>query len=144
MSATALSAATTVAIDLPVRMIPGPGGLDSPAVTGDIPRYRWFAWIDVDADRHARRPSGLAALAWALGHPVAQRWPAWWLTPTGNEWLVHLAQVAVVVDGGHMLLAACGRSAPWIGSSDNVVGRVDADVSDVVPLCPGCQERAGD
>lgn len=134
-----MSATDTAPIPIPVVMIGGPHGLDSPAVHGPIPRYRWYAWLDLDVYRRERRRPPAAVIDWALGHPAGDRWPLWWLAPDLCDWLVHEAQVDEVTGGGQMLLARCLLSAPWTGPRDDVVGRHDRELTDAVPQCTVCR-----
>lgn len=128
-----------VVITIPLRLIPGPEGWDSPAVDPDIPRFRWYAWIDLAADRWAPRPTPLSTIEWALGHALAQDWPLWWLMPDTESWQVHVAQIARVEAGGRMLLAGCLRSKPWPGGLDyNVLGRDGAVPAERWERCKVC------
>jgi hypothetical protein len=154
VSATALSATTRAAtraatravrgrdtIDLaaPVTMIPGPHGRDSPAILGDMPRWRWYAWIDLAEDRAALRPSHPYVLHWALGHHPDDDWPLWWHAPDPDTWRVHHAQVDDVDGGGPMLLAACGRSTPADGvHPDDVAVHHGRELTADVALCHAC------
>lgn len=112
-----MSAKPTAADDPPVPLIGGPHGQDSPTLPQLLPRFRWCAWIDLAEDRAAGRRTPLSTIEWALGHGVNwKEWPLWWLALDEQAaWWVHVAQVTTVEGGGQMLLAACLRSAPWLG-----------------------------
>jgi hypothetical protein len=119
-------------------MVGGVHGTDSPAVYGHIPRFRWYAWLDLAADRQARRRSTLPVIEWALGHAVVNDWPLWWLAPDLDTWTVHVAQVDDVAGGGPMLLAACLRSRPWTGPAEDVEERAGRELTSAVPACLTC------
>jgi hypothetical protein len=138
VSATAVRATDTIAIELPVQMIGGPHGWDSPAVHGEIPRFRWYSWLQLAADRAARAGSALPVIEWALGHRVHSHWTHWWLAPDDDTWRVHYAQITDVDGGGQMLLATCLRSAPWIGPNDDVVAIEGRELPDTVKQCQVC------
>lgn len=123
----------------PVRIMPGPLGLDSPFVPADpddLPFSRWCAWMDLVADRAAGHPSPQHVIVDALGARPPRLWGLWWLAHHRdvNQRLLHRARVCRVLDGGETLVSACGLTLPWGGPDPNIVLRVD------VPQLP---ENAG-
>lgn len=138
MTATAVAAAPTVTLPIPVTLIPGPHGTDSPAVVDLIPRFRWYAWIDLADQRATGQPSTLSGIEWALGHAVEHDWPLWWRQPTPAGDVVHVAQAATVEHGGRMLLTACMRSRPWTAEDPDVVTRTGTNPPGHYRRCPMC------
>lgn len=123
----------------PVRMMPGPLGLDSPPVPDDgevLPLGLWHAWMDLVDDRAAGRASTPYLLERAMGRRLEELWGLWWLAHHRdvNQRLLHRARVCRVLDGGETLVSACGLTLPWGGPDPNIVLRVD------VPQLP---ENAG-
>lgn len=95
----------------PVRLLPGPDGVDSPDLEQlDEPLLpqEWNAWLDIGADRAADRPSPLHTLAWALDEQPPPTWNLWWDRPhRGGALLTHRAALV-----GATLVSACGYSTP--------------------------------
>lgn len=97
------------------RMIPGPGGTDSPIVSAAVEQRSWVAWLQLADDRAFGRRSAPRVLADALQTPPPDAYDLLWDRWQNGGALTHYA--GTVVTGHHTttLVSACGMTRAWPG-----------------------------